>query len=105
MRLRFRIKKAEDLLAALLCLPGFLCLFMLSAGCASTRGEYSPFSFDQDTFLYANELTRKYGFDEKGRWRTSKRNPKPAYTHRCFVVARSAKQFFLLAHFDASLDP
>jgi hypothetical protein len=83
---------------------GWLLLGLLMAGCASPRIDSDhasrPFSFQQDTFAYANDLVWEYGYDENGRWRGRARDPKPDYTHHCFVMARSAKQFFLHAHFD-----
>jgi len=76
---------------------------ILLAGCAtsppSTNG-VRPFVFGQDTFTYANQLVWEYRFDERGRWTSKPREPKPEYTHHCFVVARSAKQFFSHARFD-----
>lgn len=76
----------------------------LLAGCASPQNEARTasrqFTFERDTFAYANELVWEYGYDETGRWIGRARDPKPDYTHRCFVVARSAKQFFLHARFD-----
>ena len=40
-----------------------------------------------------------YHFDEHGKWVSNPRRPKPDYTHHCFVVARSARQFFDFARF------
>lgn len=89
---------------ALLALIGFLLTF---CGCATSRqihpANSRPFSFQTDTFGYANELVWEYGFDANGKWKGHPRQPKPDYTHRCFVVARSARQFFQFARFDASL--
>jgi len=84
----------------LLALMGALC------GCATTspsptKGD-RPFNFPTDTFAYANELVWEYHFDEQGKWTSSPRQPKPDYTHHCFVVARSARQFFNHARFDPS---
>jgi hypothetical protein len=83
---------------------GGILLCLLMAGCASPRTESGnvprPFTFEQDTFAYANELVWEYGYDQSGRWRGRARDPKPDYTHHCFVVARSAKQFFMHARFD-----
>lgn len=83
----------------------FLSAATLLHGCASTPSSaelpHRPFIFDQDTFSYANELVWEYRFDEKGKWTSHPREPKPDYTHRCFVVARSAKQFFQSARFEA----
>ena len=61
------------------------------------------FSFEQDTFAYANELVWEYHFDDDGKWVHRSREPKSDYTHHCFVVARSAKQFFRNARFDPAL--
>jgi hypothetical protein len=83
---------------------GGLLLVLLVAGCVSPRSDgrtaSRPFVFGQDTFAYANELVWEYGYDEEGRWSGRARDPKPDYSHRCFVVARSAKQFFLHGRFD-----
>ncbi|MFN7139719.1 MAG: hypothetical protein ACK4UN_10295 [Limisphaerales bacterium] len=76
----------------------------LQLGCATRQpGNDRPFSFPQDTFAYANELNWEYGFDESGKWSATKRDPKPDYTLHCFVVARSAKQFFQNARFVKAL--
>jgi hypothetical protein len=62
-----------------------------------------PFQFSADSFAFNNDLVWDYHFDkETGAIRTVRRDPKPDYTHRCFVVARSARQFFQFAKFDAS---
>ncbi len=64
------------------------------------------FDFARDTFAFRNELYWEYRVDEKtGRVSTRKNVPAPSYAHRCFVVARSARQFFFHARFDASLPP
>ncbi|MBC8001769.1 MAG: hypothetical protein H7X97_04195 [Opitutaceae bacterium] len=77
---------------------------LLLAGCASPVRPANPraFAFDQDTFAYANELVWEYYFDEKGAWKHRRREPPREYTHHCFVVVRSARQFFEHARFDAS---
>src|SRR5262245_44685462 len=79
---------------------------LLLAGCATSPPYASGsrhFSFEQDTFAYANELVWEYHFDDDGKWTHRSREPKPDYTHHCFVVARSAKQFFGNARFDPAL--
>ena len=79
---------------------------LLLAGCATSRPAAAGsrhFVFGQDTFAYANELVWEYHFDEHGKWTHCSREPKSDYTHRCFVVARSAKQFFQNARFDPAL--
>jgi hypothetical protein len=44
-------------------------------------------------------------YDEKGAWTTHTRETKPSYYQHCFVMARSARQFFDNARFDPSLPP
>ena len=78
-------------------------LIVVLSGCTSAPRALNgsrPFYFERDTFAYANELVWEYRFDERGRWTSKPRQPKTEYTHHCFVVARSAKQFFLHARFD-----
>lgn len=80
---------------------------LLAGGCA-TRSPVAPatgraFSFDRDTFAYANELRWEYATNAQGQWHGTRREPPPDYTLHCFVVARSARQFFLHARFDPSL--
>lgn len=58
------------------------------------------FDFQKDTFSFANELTWDYHYDSNGHWTSHKRSPKPDYTLHCFVLARSARQFFDHARFD-----
>lgn len=65
-----------------------------------------PFNFPADSFSFNNDLVWEYHFDrETGAIRTTSVEPKPDYTHHCFVVARSARQFFQFAKFDASRPP
>lgn len=81
----------------------------LLAGCASpsfgpVRAE--PFVFEKDTLAFANELAWEYHFDtETGQSHHSTRVPPPAYSHRCFVVARAVLQFFTHARFAPELAP
>ena len=73
------------------------------AGCATSPPSAAGsrhFIFEQDTFAYANQLVWEYHFDEHGKWTHRSRELKSDYTHHCFVVARSAKQFFQNARFD-----
>lgn len=81
-----------------------LCLALVLSGCAtsppSVARNQRPFNFQKDTFAYANELVWEYRYDERGKWISRPRRPKPDYTHHCFVVARSARQFFEHARFD-----
>ncbi len=60
------------------------------------------FDFARDTFAFANELLWEYRLDAAtGRMNFRRREPPPAYAHRCFVLARAARQFFFHARFDA----
>jgi hypothetical protein len=86
-----------------------LLVLLLAGGCATSpaarMANPRPFNFQTDTFAYANELVWEYFFDANGQWVSKRREPPADYTHHCFVVARSAKQFFLHARFDPSLPP
>jgi hypothetical protein len=63
-----------------------------------------PFLFERDTFAFTNELVWEYRFDPvTGAMSTCPCKPPPAYHHRCFVLARSVRQFFYHAHFDPNL--
>ncbi len=76
---------------------------LLLAGCATSHPSSSSraFDFSRDTFAFANELTWDYGYDDDGHWTAKARDPKPDYTLHCFVVARTAEQFFKFAKFDS----
>jgi hypothetical protein len=84
-------------------LLAILVLF-LTPGCAAPhRAGAEPirhFRFGSDTFAYANGLVWEYRYDERGKWTSRRREPKPSYSQHCFVVSRSACQFFLNAVFD-----
>jgi hypothetical protein len=72
---------------------------MNSATASATR----QFEFDRDTFAFANELVWEYRLDAASQKMVSRRNvPPPTYAHRCFVLARSARQFLYHARFDAA---
>lgn len=78
------------------------------AGCALPRREPGAFprSFEhgRDTFAYSNELFWTYQVDPKtGRTFHQWRKPSPDYAQHCYVVSRSARQFFQFAKFDPSL--
>ncbi len=60
-----------------------------------------PFEFARDTFAFENETFWEYHFDAAaGKTRFSRREPKPAYAHRCFVLTRAARQFLYHARFE-----
>ena len=60
------------------------------------------FDFARDSFAFANELVWEYQLDTTTGNRTfCPRHPKPEYAHRCFAMARVARQFFYHARFSA----
>ena len=62
------------------------------------------FRFERDTFAYANELVWEYRLDSRsGRMQTFRCDPPPRYAHRCFVLVRTARQFFYHARFSPVL--
>ena len=62
------------------------------------------FEFQRDSFAFANELHWEYRFDmATGKTAFSRREPKPDYAHRCFVLTRAARQFLYHARFDSDL--
>jgi hypothetical protein len=62
------------------------------------------FQFERDTLTFANELVWQYRFDlGTGAMTVSRNHPAPTYSHRCFVVVRSARQFFYHARFEQDL--
>ena len=81
-------------------------LLAVVSGCATPQEPKiaitRKFDFRRDTFAYSNDLIWEYYFDEKGDWVHRRRQPRPDYTHHCFVVARTARQFFLNARFEPS---
>jgi hypothetical protein len=88
--------------------PGTLALslaLLLLCGCFSPGSRpissARQFTFGQDTLAYPNDLIWVYYRDPvTGKFRHKQREPRPDYTHHCFVVARSARQFFQHARFD-----
>ena len=68
---------------------------------AADGGDARRFDFFADTFAYPNELVWEYRLDpSSSRMTFHRREPKPTYSHRCFVVVRAARQFFFHARFD-----
>lgn len=58
------------------------------------------FDFARDSFAFANELLWEYQSDTiTGKTIFRKREPKPDYAHRCFVLVRAARQFLYHARF------
>ena len=79
---------------------------LLAAGCASHRlpPRERMFRMGEDSLTFANELVREYYFDPvTGEATHVNREPPSDYTHHCFVVAKSARQFFEHARFRPDL--
>lgn len=77
-------------------------LLLLAAGCAH-RGPAGPgpLLFPRDTLAITNETHWVYEIDPvAGTQRSVRRDPPPTYALRCFVLARTVKQFHLHATFD-----
>lgn len=105
LRARFLLRGAVTAMKASAAL---LLLFLpLANGCA-TRCSNRPaaarqFDFVRDTFVYSNELVWEYRYDTNGKWTTRRREIPPSYFQHCFVVSRSACQFFENAAFHPEL--
>ena len=64
------------------------------------------FDFDRDRFAFANELVWEYQLDATtGKMNFRPQNPKPNYSHRCFVLVRAVRQFLYHARFDPAQKP
>lgn len=95
------------------CIQPFLLLFLLGllslavGGCASAprTAVQRPFDFNKDTFAYPNELLWEYGYDTNGHWtgHAPEKKKEHQYALHCFVVARSAAQFYKFARFEPEL--
>ena len=71
---------------------------------SATATPLRRFEFERDTFAYANELVWDYESDSTSQKIIPRRSETPrTYTHRCFVMVRTARQFLYHARFDASL--
>jgi hypothetical protein len=75
---------------------GLIALLGIFASTAAAR----PFDLWRDTFAFANETVFQYGVDERGKLHITRRDKPPRYAHRCFVMSRSALQFWQFARFD-----
>ena len=63
-----------------------------------------PFRFDRDTFTFANDLVWQYHFNPAtGVTSSARGTAPPAYSHRCFVMVRAARQFLYHARFEPAL--
>jgi hypothetical protein len=73
---------------------------------APTEQSVRTFRFERDTFAFPHELVWQYHFDPvTGAMTTFRSHPPPTYYHRCFVMARSTRQFFYHARFEPDPPP
>ena len=89
--------------AGLARLLGSLWLAGVLTGCAHSRPAASTraFQFQSDTFAFTNRTVWEYQINPATGTTTHTRRQGPAgYSLHCFVVARSARQFFQHARFD-----
>ena len=101
--LRFFIPPFPLLILLSIALSGCVCPKTHTATSATAVAQTRKFDFQRDTFAFPNQLLWIYEFDSTGKWVSHKRDPKPSYWLRCFVLARSAKQFFVNARFAPDL--
>jgi hypothetical protein len=60
-----------------------------------------PFDFARDSFAFDNQLEWRYAVDPvRGTTEAVGANPDSEYTQHCFVLSRSARQFYQFARFD-----
>jgi hypothetical protein len=77
------------------------CLWVSADGAATGP----PFSFDRDTFAFANETVLEYHQGHASlRHENGAEKPK-RFTSHCFVMSRGAAQFRKFARFDPTLSP
>ncbi|MDX1953224.1 MAG: hypothetical protein SFY81_13665 [Verrucomicrobiota bacterium] len=83
-----------------------LLLLWGACGCARLpeKGE-RPLRFPEDTLAFTNETAWSYNYDANGKWVGTPREPRPDYVLRCFVLARSVREFLHHAEFHPELPP
>ena len=77
----------------------------MTVGCATRcvrPANDRPFVFGKDSFAYSNDLVFENVYRADGEVE-KRRNPNAEYALRCFVIARSARQFFQFAQFNPAL--
>jgi hypothetical protein len=82
--------------------PTLLLLLVAGAVLACAGAGAAPprdFAFDRDTFAYGNDLVWEYAPDGNGGLNGRSRGVDPDYARYCFVLARTARQFFGHARF------
>jgi hypothetical protein len=88
------------------CLFGAIYFAGIAAAVALTRTGASSFRFERDTFAFMNSTVFEY---RAGQISARKRETGPdatkPYTRRCFVMSRTALQFYKFARFDARAAP
>jgi hypothetical protein len=91
------MQRCRRLCAALMCLLAGGCSINPTLEPANQRA----FDFTRDAFAFDNEVEWMYDVDpQKGTTRFAGENRAAQYTRHCFVLSRSARQFFQFARFD-----
>jgi hypothetical protein len=106
-RAHARAQCAANARAAWIQTVAVVALLVLLSGCATGQPEVNVrrFDFQHDTFAFPNELAWEYQYNAQGKWTTHARETRPDYSNHCFVMARSARQFFIGARFDPNRPP
>src|SRR5439155_7163227 len=76
-------------------------LFLCGCACPRPPASARPFVFHEDSFAFSNQLVWRY-YTDPATGKTAHMNAEtpPTYSRHCFVVVRSARQFFQFARFD-----
>ena len=82
-----------------------LLALLIVSGCAPApipaTPDSRPFTFSRDALAFANQLDWIYKQNpQTGKTEFVSVEPAPEYIHRCFVLVRTARQFFLHARFE-----
>lgn len=87
---------------------GAAAALLMLCGCASlapvpampSAPPARPFDFNTDTLAFINYLEWSYGDQDQ---RIYNQDKKQDYVHRCFIMSRAARQFFVHARFEPKL--
>jgi hypothetical protein len=81
----------------------WLCLALIGSRALAQPNPERLFQLPADALAFANQLSSIYEFDPaSGKMIQHARSPKPDYTLHCFVVVRTARQFFEHARFESN---
>src|SRR5450432_910487 len=77
------------------------CILAVCFFCADAlHATAAHFNYRADTFAFSNDTVFSYGVDEAGRLTMHRREKPVEFSHRCFVLCRSAMQFHQFVRFD-----